>query len=174
MVRNFASLTRVSNFEQTPAVNGYSRGKIKGMPMRTIWSGVLIAASTAIGITDVYAQGTQYGKNEYIKACATCHGVTGKGDGHMAKALIKPPPDLTKLSESNKGVFPASRIYDVIDGRMEVMNHGSRDMPVWGDVFAGDLTARLPRDSLSKETVDAMVRVRILTLVEYISTLQEK
>lgn len=100
--------------------------------------------------TDVYAQGTQYGKNEYIKACATCHGVTGKGDGHMAKALSKPPPDLTKLSESNKGVFPAPRIYDVIDGRMEVMNHGSRDMPVWGDVFAGDLTARLPRDSLSK------------------------
>ena len=54
------------------------------------------------------------------------------------------------------------------------MNHGSRDMPVWGDVFAGDLTARLPRDSLSKETVDAMVRVQILTLVEYISTLQGK
>ena len=79
MVRNFASLTRVSNFEQTPAVNGYSRGKIKGMPMRTIWSGVLIAASTAVGMTDVYAQGTEYGKNDYIKACATCHGVTGKG-----------------------------------------------------------------------------------------------
>jgi hypothetical protein len=92
----------------------------------------------------------------------------------MAKALKKPLPDLTKLSENNKGVFPASRVYDVIDGRIEVMNHGRRDMPVWGDIYTSELTARLPRDSLSKESTDAMVRVRILTLVEYISTLQGK
>jgi hypothetical protein len=92
----------------------------------------------------------------------------------MAKALKKPLPDLTKLSENNKGVFPTSRIYDVIDGRIEVMNHGRRDMPVWGDIYTSELTARLPRDSLSKESTDAMVRVRILTLVEYISTLQGK
>jgi len=92
----------------------------------------------------------------------------------MAKALKNPLPDLTKLSQNNKGVFPASRIYDVIDGRIEVMNHGRRDMPVWGDVYASELTARLPRNSLSKETVDAMVRVRILTVVEYISTLQDR
>jgi hypothetical protein len=92
----------------------------------------------------------------------------------MAKALKKPLPDLSKLSENNKGVFPASRIYDVIDGRIEVMNHGRRDMPVWGDIYTSELTARLPRDSLSKESTDAMVRVRILTLVEYISTLQGK
>ena len=142
--------------------------------MRVIWIGALIAASTAIGMTNVYAQGTEFGKNEYVKSCASCHGVTGKGDGPMAKAFKKPLPDLTKLSENNKGVFPASRVYDVIDGRIEVMQHGRRDMPVWGDIYASDLTIRLPRDSLSKEAVEAMVRVRILTLVEYISTLQGK
>jgi hypothetical protein len=47
-------------------------------------------------------------------------------------------------------------------------------MPVWGDIYASNLTIRLPRDSLSKEAVEALVRVRILTLVEYISTLQGK
>jgi mono/diheme cytochrome c family protein len=140
--------------------------------MRVIWSGVLIAATAAVGMTDVYAQGTEFGKNEYVKSCASCHGVTGKGDGPMAKAFKKPLPDLTKLSENNKGVFPASRIYDVIDGRIEVMQHGRREMPIWGDIYASDLTIRLPRDSLSKEVVEAMVRVRILTLVEYISKLQ--
>ena len=148
-------------------------GNIKGMPMRVMWSGILIAASTAIGMTDVYAQGTEYGKNDYLKSCARCHGVTGKGD-HAPKDLIKPPPDLTKLSENNKGVFPASRIYDVIDGRIEIMNHGKRDMPVWGDIFTRELVSRLPRDFLTKEAADAIVRARILTLVEYISTLQGK
>jgi mono/diheme cytochrome c family protein len=87
-------------------------------------------------MTDVHAQGTEFGKNEYLKSCAPCHGVTGKGDGAMAKVLKEPLPDLTKLSENNKGVFPASRIYDVIDGRIEVMQHGRRDMPVWGDIYA--------------------------------------
>jgi hypothetical protein len=81
---------------------------------------------------------------------------------------------LTKLSENNKGVFPASRIYDVIDGRIEIMNHGKRDMPVWGDIFTRELVSRLPRDFLTKEAADAIVRARILTLVEYISTLQGK
>lgn len=142
--------------------------------MRMIWSGVLIAATTAVGMTDVHAQGTEFGKNEYLKSCASCHGVTGKGDGPMAKVLKEPVRDLTKLSENNKGLFPASRVYDVIDGRIEVMQHGRRDMPVWGDIYTSDLIIRLPRDSLSKEAVEAMVRVQILTLVEYISTLQGK
>ena len=30
------------------------------------------------------------------------------------------PADLTKLSEANKGVFPFSRTYEIIDGRFEV------------------------------------------------------
>jgi hypothetical protein len=148
--------------------------QIQGMLMRVIWRGFLIAASTASGITYLYAQGTEFGKNDYVKSCVLCHGETGKGDGPSAKAFGKPLPDLTKLSEHNKGVFPASRIYDVIDGRIEVMNHGRRDMPIWGNIFISELTSRLPRDFLSKETADAIVRARILTLVEYISTLQGK
>ena len=86
--------------------------------MRAIWSGVLIAASTAIGMTDVYAQGIEYGKNDYVKFCVQCHGETGKGDGRFAKSLKRPPGDLTKLSENNGGVCPSARIYDVIDGRV--------------------------------------------------------
>jgi hypothetical protein len=102
----------------------------------------------------------------------------------IPKTRVTPPHDARlrfsycsrrpKLSENNKGLFPASRVYDVIDGRIEVMQHGRRDMPVWGDIYTSDLIIRLPRDSLSKEAVEAMVRVRILTLVEYISTLQGK
>ena len=43
--------------------------------------------------------------------------------------------DLTRLTEKNDGTFPAERLTQVIDGRAEVAAHGSREMPVWGDLF---------------------------------------
>jgi hypothetical protein len=59
-----------------------------------------------------------------MRSCASCHGVDGKGNGPVAKTLKQPPADLTKLSENNKGVFPISRVYGVIDGRIQVIVHG--------------------------------------------------
>jgi hypothetical protein len=134
----------------------------------------MIAMSAAIGMMDgVNAQGIELGKNEYLKSCASCHGVTGKGDGPVIKSLIKRPPDLTKLSEANKGVFPFSRIFDVIDGRIEVIIHGTRDMPVWGEVYMREWSSGLPLN-FSKELGEAMVRIRMLMLIEYIASLQGK
>jgi mono/diheme cytochrome c family protein len=141
--------------------------------MRVFSIALAIAVSAAIGMTDVVnAQGTELGKNEYLKSCASCHGVTGKGNGPVIKSLIKPPPDLTKLSEANKGIFPFSRVFDVIDGRIEIMIHGTRDMPVWGEVYTREWTAGLPPNLMAKEMVEAMTRVRMLMLIEYIASLQ--
>jgi len=144
--------------------------------MRTRLVGLLIVLLAPSGFTDrASAQpGIEFGKAEFQRSCASCHGASGKGDGPVAKSLSKKPADLSKLAENNQGVFPVSRIYDVIDGRVQVMVHGPREMPVWGDVYSRDLTARMPRDFMSKELADAMVRVRILMLIEYISTLQGK
>jgi mono/diheme cytochrome c family protein len=66
--------------------------------------------------------------------CATCHGSTGRGNGPMADHLRRAPPDLTKYTARNGGVFPRERVYRIVDGR-DVPSHGDRDMPVWGDVF---------------------------------------
>jgi len=131
--------------------------------------GVLLSAGVVLAQDD-----TDFGKREFMRACASCHGATGKGDGPVAKSLVKPPADLTKLSANNKGVFPISRVFAVIDGRIQVMVHGPREMPVWGDVYTRGLSERAPRDFMSKELSDALVRVRILTLVEYLSTIQDK
>jgi mono/diheme cytochrome c family protein len=138
---------------------------------------ISIAASMVIGVAGVaHAQGAEIGKHEYLISCASCHGTTGKGDGPVVKALIKPPADLTRLSAANSGVFPFARIYDVIDGRFEVVTHGTRDMPVWGEIYKRSSTqgqhGTLPYLS-SKDVVESIVRVRILALIEYIFTLQE-
>ncbi len=143
------------------------------MTVHAIWIALAIAIAT-IGIMDeVDAQGTELGKNEYLKSCASCHGVTGKGDGPVVKSLIKPPPDLTKLSEANKGLFPFSRVFDVIDGRIDIIVHGTRDMPVWGEVYMREWISGLPLN-FSKDLAEAMVRMRMLMLIEYIASLQGK
>ena len=143
------------------------------MPRRLI-RGLLVAAAALCGTTAAQAQGLEIGKNEFLRSCASCHGATGKGDGYVAKALIKQPPDLTGLTKANNGVFPFSRIYDAIDGRIAVIAHGSREMPVWGEFYTREWNTGLPGALASKEIAEAVTRVRILALIEYVSTLQGK
>ena len=77
------------------------------------------------------------GHREFRHSCAVCHGLGGKGEGVMAtlNLLTVKPTDLTQLSKKNKGAFPFWQVYRIIDGREEVKGHGTRDMPIWGDVF---------------------------------------
>jgi mono/diheme cytochrome c family protein len=141
---------------------------------RCLFGGLLAVAAAVWGATAAQAQGLEIGKNEFLRSCASCHGATGKGDGYVAKVLIKPPPDLTTLTKANNGVFPFSRIYDAIDGRIDVIAHGRREMPVWGEFYTREWNSGLPGALASKEIAEAVTRVRILALIEYISTLQAK
>ena len=137
---------------------------------------ILLGTLGVLGLVNVaMAQAdTQLGKFEFMRSCASCHGADGKGTGPVAKTLKQQPADLTKLSENNKGVFPITRVFSVIDGRVQVIVHGPRQMPVWGDVYTQAINERAPRDFMSKELSDILVRVRILTLVEYLSSIQGK
>jgi hypothetical protein len=146
--------------------------------MRAIWCILgLISVLAMMGITNSsQAQGLELGRYEYLSSCASCHGTNAKGDGPVAKSLKRTPADLTGLSEANKGIFPFSRIYDVIDGRFEVETHGKREMPVWGQTYQPknpSTTGTIP-PYLSNALGESFVRGRILSLVEYISTLQGK
>jgi mono/diheme cytochrome c family protein len=71
----------------------------------------------------------------YTTYCAVCHGTDGKGGGPAATALKVPPTDLTNLSKSNGGKFPAMKVMSAISGQSAVPAHGSREMPVWGSLF---------------------------------------
>ena len=76
------------------------------------------------------------GQLEYQHYCASCHGHDGKGKGAMANLLRTVPADFTQLNKKNDGQFPFWRVYGTIDGREEVMAHGTRTMPVWGALFS--------------------------------------
>jgi len=133
----------------------------------TAWLSCLLAGCAGVTSTDV-------GKEEFDSKCVICHGVSGKGDGPQALTLTKKPADLTVLAKNNGGVFPASRVHEIIDGRLEVAAHGPRAMPVWGDEFLVQETDR-PQD-VSEETFlkrEARVNGRIKALVDYLARLQD-
>jgi mono/diheme cytochrome c family protein len=95
--------------------------------------------------------------------CASCHGENGHGDGPLARRLRHVPPDLTRYTEMNHGVFPSERLYRIIDGR-EVPSHGDRDMPVWGDAFRSTPDGRTAEQA----------RARIEAIVGYLRAIQRR
>ena len=133
--------------------------------------GVLIMVLLWIGLGSSLAQEQEVveaGKREFHRSCATCHGVEGKGDGPSASALNVKPADLTQMSKTHGGVFLFWRTYEKIGGADEapIRGHGTREMPIWGERF------RLERDA--SEEYYMGVRGRILSLVYYLQSIQEK
>ena len=102
-----------------------------------------------------------WGKDLFMRYCASCHGEDGKGNGPAAEALKNKPSDLTKISLNRGGQFPRAEMMRFIDGERPVPAHGPRHMPVWGEVF---------RDEKS----DSEARMRIHSLVAFIESIQQK
>lgn len=111
-----------------------------------------------------------FGRRQYERNCASCHGASGKGDGVLAGLLIKNRPDLTQLSPSNQGVFPFQRLYQVIDGEA-LPAHGTRELPVWGREYRLE-DAQYFFDSPTPYDRQPLVRSRILSLLGYINRRQ--
>lgn len=135
----------------------------------------VVAVGAVIASASVaWSQQLSLGQREFESSCAVCHGKTGKGDGPVAQVIVGTVPDLTALTKNNKGVFPVERMYEVIDGRAEIVAHGLRDMPVWGYEYSSEATGQMLATPGDGGDAQAFVRGRILALIEYISTLQEK
>jgi len=75
------------------------------------------------------------GPDLYRAYCASCHGLTGKGDGPAAPALKAKVPDLTQLARTYGGALPSARVRKMISGDEVLLSHGSREMPIWGPIF---------------------------------------
>ena len=83
------------------------------------------------------AQYIASGAQVFRDHCATCHGLSARGDGPMASILTMEPPDLALLGRRDGGVFPLDRVVRRIDGRDEVIAHGG-PMPVFGMILGGE------------------------------------
>lgn len=122
---------------------------------------VLLGWNVAAGAADYVAMSAQ---ELYVRFCASCHGVTGRGDGPVADSLNVEVPDLTLTARRAKGVYTRDRIERVIDGRHIIAAHGTRTMPVWGEDFS--------RAELGNPDAERSTRLIILRLADYVWMLQ--
>lgn len=90
---------------------------------------LLIPSQTATA-----AQKNERGQKLFMTHCASCHGADAKGNGPAATALKTVPADLTNIPKEN-GKFPALKVKRIIGGDDFIAGHGSREMPIWGEVF---------------------------------------
>jgi mono/diheme cytochrome c family protein len=142
--------------------------------MRTSWKSlILILAVLAALLFSALRSGAQenqqerqdaiaFGKVSYRVYCQNCHGESGKGNGRIASILKVQPSDLTQISQRNGGTFPVDRMHQIIDGRADVLAHGGREMPVWGQAF------------LERTDNEADVRAKVHQLTVYLESIQEK
>jgi mono/diheme cytochrome c family protein len=108
----------------------------------------------------------QSGADLYTSYCASCHGVSARGDGPAAETLRKPPSDLTRLGARWGAPLDKERLAAFIDGREGPRAHGPPDMPVWGErLYAGEREESPARESARRGT--------ILLILEYLETLQQ-
>ena len=137
--------------------------------MRTVLGGmaaILALALTAAAQTVVPREQplvikSMAGADLYKFYCSTCHGADAKG--RPAASSEQPAaPDLTTLARRNGGVFPRTRVVDVLrNGVGSPASHGPLGMPVWGAIFRG------------LEPDDAHTAIRIENLVDYLQARQD-
>jgi mono/diheme cytochrome c family protein len=101
-----------------------------------------------------------YGGRAFMRYCALCHGLDGRGGGPLAESLQKTPPDLTLLSERNGGYFPKERVMNTIEKGGD-NTHGMMKMLSWGKVF---------NEEMGTERQAEMIQ----SLASYVEALQAK
>lgn len=133
--------------------------------MRTAYC-LMLAGALALGVAACVAPvQVPTGPEDFAALCAPCHGLSGKGDGEMARTLPHRPADLTGLSRRNGGKFPATRVMAKIWGYS-----GGRDgaavMPNFGPLLEGELVPYDGGDGIMTPTP-----VRLVQLAEYVAAL---
>lgn len=104
----------------------------------------------------------------YSEFCASCHGVSGKGDGPAAKGLARAPADLTTLSARNGGTFPLMYVMSTIDGYSRAKT-GHLTMPEFGVMLEDQPMVLVDAgDGIPTPTPEPLV-----AMAEYLITLQK-
>lgn len=114
------------------------------------------------------AQQADIGQELYEQYCATCHGLSGKGDGPLTRYILDKVSDITLLTQNNDGVFPMLEVMRIVDGRAGLRGHGG-PMPTYGDVFE-----HMADSGTEDETATILAaRGRIMSVALYLEQMQE-
>ena len=139
---------------------------MNALPAVVLWTALAppVLAMDALMPTDNALLNT--GHHVYASHCAVCHGDQARGDGPFAALLETRPPDLTRIGQRAHGFFPIGRVYDTISGNELLPAHGTREMPIWGSVFA----IEAGNTNLDAAT---FTRGRIFSLVAWLASVQQ-
>jgi mono/diheme cytochrome c family protein len=102
------------------------------------------------------------GVDLFREYCAVCHGSDARGAGPAAAALKPAPKDLTQISRRHNGKFPELHVQRVINGEDVVVAHGTRDMPIWGQLLR------------STSSTKDVATIKVYNLVKYLEEIQAK
>ena len=123
--------------------------------------GLTILFAAIIGAAKKPAIGLN-GHHIFMDRCGACHGEDGKGNGPAVGALKVAPPDLTLLAKKNGGTFPAEHVRKMLSEWVDISAHGSREMPIWGDLFN-------PKSAADQQVANDQFK----NLVVYLESIQE-
>lgn len=140
--------------------------------MKHLFHALLTIAAFSLAMGPASAADVSYGKKEFMENCAICHGEDGRGGTKFGEMLKVTPPDLTQMAKNNGGHFPFDRVYEIIDGRSEILLHGTRDMPVWGTEYTNQSAEHLT--DVDRHDVEFYVQGRIFMLINYLNSIQAK
>jgi mono/diheme cytochrome c family protein len=122
--------------------------------------GLVLLSTASISSADEVSEG----KASYLRICAACHGVKADGNGPAAPAFTTRASDLRFLSARYGNPLPQDQIARFIDGRADVIAHGPRDMPVWGDKVW-----KYPEGQANQR----QVAPRVAALIAYLQSIQK-
>ena len=125
-----------------------------------LFLGFVLLSAPSISRADEVTEGRAL----YLRICASCHGVNADGNGPAAPALTTKASDLRALSARYGNPLPQDQIARFIDGRADVIAHGPRDMPVWGD--------QVWEYKVGKGN-DSQISPRVAALIAYLQSIQK-
>ena len=103
----------------------------------------------------------------YMEKCASCHGVTGRGDGPAAIGLGTAPEDLTRIAARRGGIWPMLEVMSIIDGYSR-RTLPREDMPIFDDFLEGEMIDFDTGNGLTTPTP-----TKLIEMVNYLETIQD-
>ncbi|MBJ3763335.1 cytochrome c [Maribius pontilimi] len=128
--------------------------------IRYIALSLLVAACQTTPRDDIVSSGRVL----YQENCASCHGISGRGDGPLASSLSRRPTDLTAFTDLGEPLSSA-QIMEVAHGGNRAGRPGEL-MPAFDEILDGPLVLFDSGDGIATPTPLPLVQI-----AEYVRTL---